>query len=334
MTDLPIVDVLEDIRTTLRQGDELVLEAPPGAGKTTQVPLALLAEPWLQGQRILLLEPRRIAARAAAERMAELLGEKPGETVGYRMRMDSCISQKTRIEVITEGVLIRLLQDDPSLSGIGLVIFDEFHERSLDADLGLALCLEGRKLFSDLRQQPLKILLMSATLDGSRIAELVNNAPIISSAGRQYPVSLRYGDSFRFDQDIVERVSQTVCDVLAQETGSILVFLPGQAEIRRCATQLHRLVDNRVVLAPLYGDLSFADQRLAIAPMADGRRKVVLATSIAESSLTIEGIRVVVDSGLARQSAFDPRTAMSRLQTRRLSKSSATQRAGRAGHLT
>jgi ATP-dependent helicase HrpB len=333
MTDLPIVDVLEDIRTTLRQGDELVLEAPPGAGKTTQVPLALLAEPWLQGQRILLLEPRRIAARAAAERMAELLGEKPGETVGYRMRMDSCISQKTRIEVITEGVLIRLLQDDPSLCGIGLVIFDEFHERSLDADLGLALCLEGRKLFSDLRQQPLKILLMSATLDGSRIAELVNKAPIISSAGRQYPVTLRYGDSFRFDQDIVERVSQTVCDALAQETGSILVFLPGQAEIRRCATQLHRLVDKRVVLAPLYGDLSLADQRLAIAPMADGRRKVVLATSIAESSLTIEGIRVVVDSGLARQSAFDPRTAMSRLQTRRLSRSSATQRAGRAGRL-
>jgi len=339
MADLPIEALVPDIRRVLARADELVLEAPPGAGKTTRVPLALLTEPWLADQRILLLEPRRIAARSAAERMADVLGERVGQTVGYRMRMDSAISEQTRIEVVTEGVLTRMLQDDPSLAGIGLLIFDEFHERSLDADLGLALTLEGRSLFGDLRDSPLKILLMSATLDGDRIADLFNTeaesaATVLRSEGRQYPVSLRYAEPYRFDQNTVDRVCRIVLDALRDEQGSILVFLPGQGEIRRCVTNLANSVGDDVIVAPLYGDLSLADQRLAIAPSPAGHRKVVLATSIAESSLTIDGIRVVVDSGLARVPAFDPRTGMTRLNTKRLSKASSQQRAGRAGRLS
>ncbi len=339
MADLPIETLIPDICLALASSDELVLEAPPGAGKTTRVPLALLAESWLVGQRILMLEPRRIAARAAAERMAEVLGERVGQTVGYRMRMDSAVSKQTRIEVVTEGVLTRMLQDDPSLGGIGLVIFDEFHERSLDADLGLALSLEGRSLFAELRDVPLKILLMSATLDGERIAELFRAedraaASVLRSEGRQYPVSLRYGDTYRHDQNTVDRVCRIVQDALRDEEGSILVFLPGQGEIRRCAANLANSVDSDVIVAPLYGDLSLAEQRMAITAPPAGQRKVVLATSIAESSLTIEGIRVVVDSGLARLPAFDPRTGMTRLTTKRLSKASSQQRAGRAGRLS
>jgi len=339
MADLPIESLIPDIRLVLANHHEFVLEAPPGAGKTTRVPLALLNEPWLAGQRILMLEPRRIAARAAAERMAEVIGETAGQTVGYRMRMDSAVSKHTRIEVVTEGVLTRMLHDDPSLAGIGLVIFDEFHERSLDADLGLALTLEGRSLFGELRDVPLKVLLMSATLDGQRIADLFNRddaaqATVLRSEGRQYPVSLRYGNAYRHEQNTVDRVCAAVHEALRDETGSILVFLPGQGEIRRCAMSLANSVAKDVIIAPLYGDLSLLEQRLAIAAAPLGQRKVVLATSIAESSLTIEGIRVVVDSGLARLPAFDPRTGMTRLTTKRLSKASSQQRAGRAGRLS
>ncbi|MFQ3200633.1 MAG: ATP-dependent helicase HrpB [Zhongshania sp.] len=335
MAELPIQSVIPDIRLALAAGHELVLEAPPGAGKTTGVPLALLDEPWLRDQRIVMLEPRRIAAKSAAIRMADMLGERVGHTVGYRMRMETVVSQTTRIEVVTEGVLTRMLQDDPSLEGIGLLIFDEFHERSLDADLGLALTLESRKLFGDLRDTPLKLLLMSATLDGNRVSELLGAAPILRSLGRQFPVALRYGSAYRPSQDLIDRVCQTVTQALDENSGSILVFLPGQAEIRRCVSRLADVcASESVLLTPLYGDLSLADQRRAIAPAADGVRKVVLATSIAESSLTIDGITVVIDCGLSRVPTFDPRTGMSRLDTRRLSRASAEQRAGRAGRLS
>jgi ATP-dependent helicase HrpB len=335
MAELPIQSVIPDIRLALAAGHELVLEAPPGAGKTTGVPLALLDEPWLREQRIVMLEPRRIAAKSAAMRMADMLGERVGHTVGYRMRMETVVSQATRIEVVTEGVLTRMLQDDPSLEGIGLLIFDEFHERSLDADLGLALTLESRKLFGDLRDTPLKLLLMSATLDGNRVSELLGAAPILRSLGRQFPVALRYGSAYRPNQDLIDRVCHTVTQALDENSGSILVFLPGQAEIRRCVSRLaDACASESVLLTPLYGDLSLADQRRAIAPAADGVRKVVLATSIAESSLTIDGITVVIDCGLSRVPTFDPRTGMSRLDTRRLSRASAEQRAGRAGRLS
>ena len=334
MADLPIQSVIPDIRSALAGGNELVLEAPPGAGKTTGVPLSLLEESWLGNQRIVMLEPRRIAAKSAAERMAELLGERVGVTVGYRMRMETVISQATRIEVVTEGVLTRMLQDDPSLDGVGLLIFDEFHERSLDADLGLALTLESRNLFGDLRNAPLKLLLMSATLDGSRVSELLNGAPVVRSLGRQFPVAIRYGEACRPNQFLIDRVCAAVRQALAENSGSILVFLPGQAEIRRCFAVLSvEYPSESVIFAPLYGDLSLAEQRRAIAPSPSGVRKVVLATSIAESSLTIDGISVVVDCGLSRVPSFDPRTGMSRLDTRRLSRASADQRAGRAGRL-
>lgn len=333
-SELPIQQVLADIHLALQQRHEMVLEAPPGAGKTTVVPLSLLDQPWLRGQKILLLEPRRIAARAAAERMAQLLGESVGETVGYRMRLENRIGPTTRVEVITEGILIRMLQDDPSLSGYGAVIFDEFHERSLDADLGLALTLEGRSLFVDERDQPLKIIVMSATLDGQRIATLLNDAPVISSQGKQFSVDIIYGDAYRFKEDLAAKVAATVRMALQQHDGSILVFLPGQRDIRNVERRLSQLItDPDILIAPLYGDLSLQAQRSAIQPCEKGRRKIVLATSIAESSLTIDGISVVVDSGLSRQPVFDPSTGMTRLATCRVSKASATQRAGRAGRL-
>ncbi|WP_226687354.1 ATP-dependent helicase HrpB [Stutzerimonas stutzeri] len=332
MISLPIDEALPALRQALQQRDEAVLEAPPGAGKTTRVPLALLGEAWLAGQTIIMLEPRRLAARAAAERLASELGERVGETVGYRIRLDSKVGPRTRIEVVTEGILARRLQDDPALEGVGLVIFDEFHERSLDADLALALTLNARQL---LRDEPLKLLLMSATLEGQRLSALLDDAPVVRSEGRMHPVEQRWGRLVVANERIEPRVVQTVLQALQDEQGSVLVFLPGQAEIRRVHEALADQLGGRgdILLCPLHGELELTQQRAAIEPAPAGMRKVVLATNIAETSLTIEGVRIVVDAGLARVPRFDPGSGMTRLETRRISRASATQRAGRAGRL-
>lgn len=333
MPGLPVYSVIPELLMALSDRHEAILEAPPGAGKTTVVPLQLLDQPWLGDQKIIMLEPRRLAARAAAERMASSLGESVGQTVGYRVRMDSKISKTTKIEVITEGILTRMLQQDPSLEGIGLVIFDEFHERSLDADLGLALIIQGRSLFRD--DIPLKILIMSATLDSLAIAELLDNAPVIKSEGRHFPVDLLYGAAWKNKERIEPRVVSTIQTALREQTGSLLVFLPGQAEIRRVERQLQQTLNETdkhdILITPLYGDLSLEQQHKAISPAPQGQRKIVLTTAIAETSLTIEGVCVVIDSGLSRQASYDPNTGMTRLQTRRLSRAASTQRAGRAG---
>ncbi|WP_225771971.1 ATP-dependent helicase HrpB [Inquilinus sp. Marseille-Q2685] len=321
---LPIDAALPPLRAALAERGRAVLQAPPGAGKTTRVPLALLGEPWLGGGRIIMLEPRRIAARAAAGHMASLLGGTVGGTVGYRIRMDRRIGPDTRIEVVTEGILTRMLQDDPALEGVGAVIFDEFHERSLNADLGLALALETAELRGDLR-----LLVMSATLDGGPVARLLGDAPVVTSEGRAYPVETRHVPP-RPGEAIEDAVARAVRDALAEETGSLLVFLPGAREIRRVQARLAGLGDG-VIVAPLYGDLPAAAQDQAIRPAPAGTRKVVLATNIAETSLTIEGVRVVIDSGLARAPRFDPRTGMSRLETVTIARAAADQRRGRAG---
>ncbi|WP_332730775.1 ATP-dependent helicase HrpB [Pseudomonas sp. ESBL2] len=333
MISLPIDAALPALRQALENRDEVVLEAPPGAGKTTRVPLALLHEPWLAGQSILMLEPRRLAARAAAERLASELGEQVGETVGYRIRLDSKVGPKTRIEVVTEGILTRRLQADPALEGVGLLIFDEYHERSLDADLALALSLNGRELLRD--DPPLKILLMSATLEGERLSRLLDDAPVVSSEGRMHPVDIRWGRPFQPGEFIEPRVVDSVLHALADQAGSVLVFLPGQAEIRRVHQSLQDALGARpeILLCPLHGELDLNAQRAAIDPPAKGLRKVVLATNIAETSLTIDGVRVVIDAGLARVPRFDPGSGMTRLDTQRISRASATQRAGRAGRL-
>ncbi|MDX1369854.1 ATP-dependent helicase HrpB [Pseudomonas sp.] len=337
MNSLPIDVLLPALRQALASRHEAVLEAPPGAGKTTRVPLALLDEPWLVGQRIIMLEPRRLAARAAADRLASELGEAVGETVGYRIRLDSKVGPRTRIEVVTEGILARRLQDDPALEGVGLVIFDEFHERSLDADLALALCLNGRSMFrgEDSGEPALKVLLMSATLEGEKLAALLDDAPVLRSEGRMFPVELRWGAPYQVGEWLEPRVVQTVLQALADEPGSLLVFLPGQAEIRRVNEQLAEALAGRseILLCPLHGELDLSAQRAAIEPAPAGKRKVVLATNIAETSLTIDGVRVVVDAGLARVPRFDPGSGMTRLDTQRISRASATQRAGRAGRL-
>ena len=329
MTDLPIEDVLPRLRSVLRAHTGAVLQAPPGAGKTTRVPIALLEEPWLAGQRIVMLEPRRLAARTAAQRMAQMLGEPVGATVGYRMRMDTRVGPGTRIEVVTEGVLTRFLQEDPTLEGIGAILFDEFHERSVQSDLGLALTLESKSVF----REDLRVLVMSATLDGAPVAKLLGNAPIVTSEGRSYPVETRYLD--RMPQDQIEPVvTSAVLRAVAEEEGDILVFLPGAAEIHRVAEGLNRAnLGENVRVMPLYGNLSQAEQERAIEPSAPGRRKIVLATSIAETSLTIEGVRVVVDSGLMRVPRFSPQSGMTRLATVPVSRASADQRRGRAGRL-
>ena len=326
---LPIDPILPEVRRALGGTLNAVLQAPPGAGKTTRVPLALLDEPWLSGSKIVMLEPRRLAARAAARRMADMLGESVGETVGYRVRMDSKVGPKTRIEVVTEGILIRLLQRDPALEGIGAVLFDEFHERSLDADLGLALCLQTQSVLRD----DLRLLVMSATLDGTAVARLLDDAPVITSEGRAFPVETRHIDPSGARR-IEDAVASATLRALDEETGNILVFLPGVAEIRRVEKLLGQASTGPgILIAPLYGDLPQDRQDAAIGPTPPGLRKIVLATSIAETSLTIEGIRVVIDSGLMRVSRFDPGSGMTRLETIKVSQASADQRRGRAGRL-
>jgi len=337
---LPVEDILDQLRDCLSTHNEAILEAPPGAGKTTLVPLALLHEPWLTGKKILMLEPRRIATKTAAFRMADLLNEDPGQTIGYRMRLDTKISKHTKIEVITEGILTRMLQQDPSLEDVGLVIFDEFHERSLDSDLALSLCLKGRAIFRD-DDSPLKILIMSATIDGEAIAQMLGDAPIVKSEGKAFPVDLIYGRARQSKERITDRMVDTIKQALDDNPDiSILAFLPGQGEIRRCADQLGDWLIERKIkgvhLRPLFGNLSIEDQQAAIEPLSGkqaNEQKVVLATNIAETSLTIEGVDVVIDSGLVREAKFDPATAMTTLQTMKISKASSTQRAGRAGRL-
>jgi ATP-dependent RNA helicase HrpB len=326
MPDLPVTEVLDDLRSALSVGTSAVLVAPPGAGKTTLVPLALLDEAWLAGRKIIVLEPRRLAARAAARRMAEILGGKVGGTVGYRMRLDTRAGPATRIEVVTEGVFQRMITDDPELSGVGVVLFDEFHERSLDADFGLALALDVRDGLRD----DLRILVMSATLEGARVAALLGDAPVIESSGRTFPVDIRYEErpgTEKAEQAAVRIIRKT----LVSEPGSLLVFLPGQAEIRRVEETLKERLPADVFVAPLYGMMDIADQDRAIQPPPPGTRKIVLATSIAETSITIDGVRVIIDSGLARRPVFDPGSGLTRLETVRVSQAAATQRAGRAG---
>lgn len=326
-TPLPIDAVLEPLLAALTARNRAVLVAPPGAGKTTRVPLALLDLPVLKDGRILVLEPRRLAARASAERMAATLGEKAGETVGLRTRLDTRVSAKTRIEVITEGIFTRMILDDPALEGVAAVLFDEFHERSLDADFGLALALDAQAAL----REDLRILPMSATLDGARVSALLGDAPVIQSEGRSFPV-----ETIWLGRDATRRIEEQMADAirraLREETGSILAFLPGQGEI----TRLARLLDDTVrtpdvIVAPLYGAMDPAAQRAAIAPAKPGTRKIVLATSIAETSLTIEGVRVVIDSGLARVPRYEPDLGLTKLETVRVSRAAADQRRGRAG---
>src|SRR4051794_25819551 len=324
-TSLPIDETVPALTAALRARNVAVLVAPPGAGKTTRVPLVLTGEPWARG-KILVLEPRRIAARAAADRMAATLGERVGDTVGLRVRFGSRVSAKTRIEVVTEGVFTRLILDDPELGGIAAVLFDEFHERSLDADLGLALARDAQQ---GLRED-LKILVMSATIDGARVAALLGDAPVIESRGRAFAVETRYlGRDPR--TRIEDQMADAVTRALRAEPGSALAFLPGAAEIRRTETLLRERVDAATDVVALYGALDAETQDRAISPAPPGRRKVVLATSIAETSLTIEGVRIVVDSGLARVPRYEPDVGLTRLETVRVSRAAADQRRGRAG---
>jgi ATP-dependent helicase HrpB len=324
---LPIDAVLDELADTLRAGNAAVLVAPPGAGKTTRVPLALLDEPWAKHKKIIVLEPRRIAARASAERMARTLGERAGETVGYRVRFGSKVSRETRIEVVTEGIFSRQILDDPELNGVAAVLFDEFHERSLDADLGLALARDAQ---IGLRED-LRILVMSATLDGARIARLLGDAPVIASEGRAFPVETRYLGR-KPDVPLERQMADAISTALRADAGSVLAFLPGAAEIRRTQNFLgERIHDAAIEIVPLFGALDANVQDRAIGPAPRGCRKVVLATSIAETSLTIEGVRIVVDSGMARVPRYEPDIGLTRLETVRASRAAVDQRRGRAG---
>jgi ATP-dependent helicase HrpB len=326
-TPLPIDAVLDELSSTLDRGNAAVLVAPPGAGKTTRVPLALLDAPWARAKKIIVLEPRRIAARASADRMAKSLGERTGETVGYRVRFGSKVSRTTRIEVVTEGIFARQILDDPELSGVAAVLFDEFHERSLDADLGLALARDAQ---TGLRED-LRLLVMSATLDGARVAKLLGKAPVVASEGRAFPVETRYLGR-KPDVPLERQMADAIATALRADSGSMLAFLPGAAEIRRTETFLReRVQDASTEIVPLFGALDASVQDRAIAPAPKGTRKVVLATSIAETSLTIEGVRIVVDSGLARVPRYEPDVGLTRLETVRASRAAVDQRRGRAG---
>ncbi|MFC3557403.1 ATP-dependent helicase HrpB, partial [Sphingomonas qilianensis] len=323
MTDLPILAVLPDLLAALRDGSNAVLVAPPGAGKTTAVAPALLAEPWCSGE-ILLLSPRRLAARAAAERMAAQAGEPVGQTFGYATRMDSKRSASTRVTVVTEGIFVNRIQADPELAGVSAVLFDEVHERSLDSDFGLALALDVQGAL----RPDLRLVAMSATLDGGRFSGLMGGAPVIESEGRSYPLKLQYLGRAA-EARIEDSIAAAIRTALRDEQGGVLAFLPGVAEIERTAERLEGLGDG-IVLHRLHGSLDPQTQRAAIQPDAEGRRKIVLATSIAETSLTLDGIRVVVDSGLARRPRYDRAAGMTRLVTERASQAAVTQRAGRA----
>ena len=326
--NLPIRDALPALLAALMRGPNAVLQAPPGAGKTTGVPLALLGQAWLGTAKIVMLEPRRLAARAAARRMAELLGEPVGETVGYRVRLETRVSRRTRIEVVTDGVFTRMIQDAPDLDGIGAVLFDEFHERRLETDLGLALSLDAQ---SGLRPE-LRLIAMSATLDAGPVAALMGDAPVITSEGRAFPVEICH-----LAAPAPHRLAEAVADAVDQameHPGGLLVFLPGGGEIRRVQRLLAaRRLGPDIDLLPLYGDLDPGAQDKALSPSPPGRRKIVLATSIAETSLTIDGVRQVIDAGLARGQRYDPRTGMMRLETGKVSQAGAAQRAGRAGRV-
>ncbi|EMO5717168.1 ATP-dependent helicase HrpB [Enterobacter bugandensis] len=327
MSSLPVAVVLPELLAALQHAPQVLLNAPTGAGKSTWLPLQILKEGKIAG-KIILLEPRRLAARNVAQRLAELLNEKPGETVGYRMRAETCVGPSTRLEVVTEGILTRMLQNDPELNGVGLVILDEFHERSLQADLALALLLDVQQGLRD----DLRLLIMSATLDNERLRQALPDAPVISSEGRAFPVERRY-QPLPAHQRFDEAVAIATADLLRQAPGSLLLFLPGVGEIQRVQERLAARVGSDVLLCPLYGALSLTEQRKAILPAPAGQRKVVLATNIAETSLTIEGIRLVVDSAQERVASFDPRTGLTKLLTQRISQASMVQRAGRAGRL-
>lgn len=334
MQNLPIRQVIPRIITALNESSRLVLQAPPGAGKTTAVPLTLLDEPWLEGRQIIMLEPRRLAARNAAARMAELLGEKVGGTVGYQIRADRCVSAKTKIVVVTEGILTRMLQNDPAIENAAVLIFDEFHERNLHGDLALALALQSQALL----REDLKIMVMSATLNTEAIAALLGNAPVITSEGRSFPVENIYLESktpHPSPMQLSTLIAKTISDLLRHEKGSILVFLPGVREIKNTEEKLRETFkEEDLIIAPLYGDMGKQAQDAAIRPCSKGKRKIVLATNIAETSLTIEGITVVIDAGLQRVANFDSGSGMNRLHTVAVSQDAAMQRSGRAGRLS